>query len=168
MNTPDLSRLGAVDLATALRSYPRRFREAIDRAARAQGIPPEEVVCRPGPDGTTGTDHLLDAVSTLTLVEQALTEVLRTDDPALHPGVLDPTHRQWAPPSGLSLATLLEMLDDQCDDLADAVDAVPGPDWDRRGHLADGPEVLAIDLAREAVRVGAANLRALGESLAAG
>ena len=168
METPDLSRLGALDLATALRSYPRRYRETIDRAARTHDLPAEEVVCRPGPDGTTGTDHLLDAVSTLTLVEQALTQVLRTDDPALHPGVLDPTHRQWAPPSGLSLGTLLEMLDDQCEDLADVIDAVPGPDWLRPGHLADGPAVSAIDLAREAVRVGSVNLRALGVSLAVG
>lgn len=166
MDTPDLSRLGAIDLAAALRSFPRRYREAIDRAARTQQVPAEEVVCRPGPDGTTGTEHLLDAVSTLTLVEQALTQVLRTDDPALHPGVIDPTQRQWAPPSGLSLATLLEMLDDQCDDLADAVDAVPTTDWNRRAHVADGPPVIAIDLAREAVRVGAANLRALSTSLA--
>ena len=168
MDTPDLSRLGAIDLAAALRSFPRRYREAIDRAARTQQIPVEEVVCRPGPDGTTGTEYLLDAVSTLTLVEQALTQVLRSDNPALHPGVLDPTHRQWAPPSGLSLATLLEMLDDQCDDLADALDAVPLGDWNRRGHIADGPPVVAIDLAREAVRVGSANLRGLTTSLAAG
>lgn len=164
----DVSRLGAVDLAAALRSYPRRYREAIDRAARSQNLAHEEVACRPGPDGTSGIDHLLDAVSTLTLVEQALTQVLRTDDPALHPGVLDPTHRQWAPPSGLSLTTLLEMLDDQCDDLADVVDAVPSADWDRTGHIADGPEVLAVDLVREAVRVGSDNLRALSTSLAAG
>ena len=168
METHDLSRLGAVDLAAALRSFPRRYREEIDRAARTQELPPEDVVCRPGADGTTGTDHLLDAVSTLTLVEQALTEVLRTDDPALHPGVLNPSHREWAPPSGLSLATLLEMLTDQCDDLADAIDAVPAADWSRPGHLADGPPVEAIDLAREAVRVGASNLRALAGSLAAG
>ena len=168
METPDLTRLGAIDLAAALRSFPRRYREAIDRAARAQNLPAEEVVCRPGADGTTGTDHLLDAVSTLTLVEQALTQVLRTEDPALHPGVLDPTQRQWAPPSGLSLATLLEMLDDQCDDLADAIDAVPTADWNRRGHIADGPHVIAIDLAREAVRVGSADLRSLSTSLAVG
>ena len=168
MESHDLSRLGAVDLAAALRSFPRRYREEIDRAARAQELPPEDVVCRPGADGTTGTDHLLDAVSTLTLVEQALTEVLRTDDPALHPGVLNPSLRQWAPPSGLSLATLLEMLTDQCDDLADTIDAVPAADWSRRGHLADGPPVEAIDLAREAVQVGSTNLRALGASLAAG
>lgn len=163
---PDLARLGAVDIAVALRSYPRRYREAIDRAAHTHGITAEDVVCRPGPDGSTGTEHLLDAVSTLTLVDQALTQVLRTDDPALHPGVLDPTHREWAPPSGIGLDTLLEMLEDQCDEFADAVDAVPIGDWSRRGHLADGPSVTAIDLAREAVRVGTTNLRLLEQSLA--
>lgn len=168
METPDLSRLGAVDLAVTLRSFPRRYREAIDAAARARGVPAEEVVGQPGPDGTTGTEFLLDAVNTLTLVEQALTQVLRTEDPALHPGVLDPTHRQWAPPSGLSFATLLEMLDDQCDDLADVIEAVPSADWSRTGHLADGPALVAIDLAREAARVGLANLGALRTSLSAG
>jgi len=168
VDTPDLSRLGTGDIAAALRSYPRRYREAIDGAARVLDVPADEAVCRPGPDGTTGIDLLLDAVSTLTLVEQALTQVLRTTDPALHPGVLDPTHRSWAPPSGLSLGTLLEMLDDQCDDLADVVEAVAISDWNRVGHLADGPPVTAADLAREAVRVGAANLRALGVALAAG
>lgn len=108
----------------------------------------------------------MDAVGTLTLVERALSQVLLSDDPALHPGVLDPSQRHWDQPPGLAADTLLDMLDDQCVDLAEAVDAVAQTDWTRPGHLADGAPLTALDLAREAVRVGADNLRRLETTLA--
>lgn len=166
MDSADVSRLTAIDSAAAIRSFPRRYRSAITEVALARTEAPEEVVNRPGHDGTTALSHLLDAVSSLTLVERALVQVLRTDDPALHPGVTDPTHRDWAPPMGTSLDTLLEMLDDQCGDLGTLVADTPSSEWRRPGHIADGARLTALDLAHEAVRVGATNLRELERTLA--
>lgn len=125
------------------------------------------MLARTAPDGTNGTSHLCDVVSTLTLVERALTQVLHSDDPALHPAVMDPTVRDWDPPVGTSIETMLEMLDQQCDDLANQVAAVHSPDWLRPGHVADGDPLTALDLAHEAVRVGATNLEALRRTLSA-
>ncbi len=168
MDGLDVSRLAAVDIAVALRSYPRRFRETLASVSQARGLPAEELVGRIGADGHCGMDLLLDVVNTLTLLDRSLDEVLRADDPALHPGVLDPSLRDWAPPPGLSLETLLDMLDDQCADLAAAVDEVSSVDWVRSAHIADGPSLTAITIAQEATRVGAEGLRAFESALRAG
>jgi len=161
----ELSRLTAPDAAAALRSFPRRYKGIIHEAALARTVSPDELVARQGADGSTALEHILDAVSSLTLVERALVQVLRTDDPALHPGVIDPTHRDWNPPMGTSLETLLEMLTDQCEDLGTLVADTPSTEWRRPGHIADGARLTALDLAHEAVRVGATNLRATEQTL---
>jgi hypothetical protein len=167
MTGADLSRLSAVDAATALRSFPRRYRDLLHSAATSQGVDADDLANRTSHTGTSAMQQLVDTVSTLTLLEQALSQVLRTPDPALHPGVLDPTSRQWSPPLGLSLDTVLEMLDDQCVDFADMIDGVHSPDWQRAGHIADADSQLrAIDLVHEAVRVGTGNLRAMEAGLA--
>lgn len=163
---PSIQRLSAADVAAALRSFPRRYRSCIAQASALRATSPDELMARTAPDGTNGTSHLCDAVSTLTLVERALTQVLISDDPALHPAVMDPAVRDWDPPMGTSIETMLEMLDQQCNDLADQVAAVHSPDWERQGHIADGEALTAIDLAHEAVRVGSANLTALERTLA--
>jgi hypothetical protein len=162
---PAIERLSAVDVAIALRSFPRRYRTRIAEASALHATSPDELMVRTAPDGTNGTSHLCDVVSTLTLVERALDQVLHSDDPALHPAVMDPAVRDWDPPMGTSIETMLEMLDQQCDDLANQVDAVHTPDWSRPGHLADGESLTAIDLAHEAVRVGSTNLAALQRTL---
>jgi hypothetical protein len=166
MSTPDVARLAAVDVAVALRSFPRRYRSVVAEAAVARATNHDELMARIAPDGTTGVGHLLDVVSTLTLVERGLHQVLINDDPALHPAVLDAAVRDWDPPSGTTPDTLLDMLDDQCNDFADMVESVHTPDWSRPGHVADGGSLTAIDLAHEAVRVGVANLDALRRTLA--
>jgi hypothetical protein len=163
---PSIERLSANDVAVALRSFPRRYRTRIAESSALHATSPDDLMARVAPDGTNGTSHLCDVVSTLTLVERALTQVLHTDDPALHPAVMDPAVRDWDPPMGTSIETMLEMLDQQCDDLANQVAAVYTPDWSRPGHIADGPSLTAIDLAHEAVRVGASNLSALERTLA--
>jgi hypothetical protein len=163
---PMFERLSAVDVAAALRSFPRRYRALIAEASALRATSPDDLMARSAPDGTTGTSHLCDVVSTLTLVERALAQVLQSDNPALHPAVMDPAVRDWDPPMGTSIETMLEMLDQQCDDLANQVDAVHSPDWSRPGHLADGDDLTAIDLAHESVRVGSTNLAALERTLA--
>jgi hypothetical protein len=168
MTGADLSRLSAVDGATALRSLPRRYRDALHAASLSRGVDADDLANRTSQTGTSAMQQLIDTVSTLTLLEQALSQVLRSDDPALHPGVLDPATRQWSPPLGLALDTVLEMLDDQCADFADMIDGVHTPDWSRVGHIADADSRLrAIDLIHEAVRVGTGNLRAMETGLAA-
>jgi hypothetical protein len=167
MTSADMSRLSASDVATTLRSLPRRYREDLRTESVRRGLDPDDLVNRAAGDGTSAMTHLVDTVSTLTLLEQALTQVLRQEDPALHPGVLHPAARDWSTPLGLSLDTVLEMLDDQCEDLAAMVDGVPTADWSRRGHIADDDSQLrAIDLAHEAVRAGVGNLRTMTTVLA--
>lgn len=162
----DVSSLMAPDAVAAVRSFPRRYRGAITAAFAADPCTPAELMGRSGADGVTVGEHLQDTVSTLGLLEQALRQVLRSDDPALHPAVLDPAQRVWDLQASVDLDTLLAMLDDQCDDLAALMDAAPNSDWGRTGHIADGAKVEAITLAREAARVGAVNLRALEAALA--
>jgi hypothetical protein len=166
MTGADLTRLSASDVATALRGFPRRYRDALRSAATSRGMDVDDLANRASLNGTSAMHHLVDTVSTLTLLEQALTQVLRTDDPVLHPGVLEASARAWTPPGGLSLDTVLEMLDDQCGDLGAMVDGVATGDWNRVGHVADADSrVRAIDLAHEAVRVGVGNLRAMESGL---
>jgi hypothetical protein len=167
MTSGEVSRLSATDVAITLRSLPRRYGEALRIEAVRRGVDPDDLADRTSGVGSSAMTHLVDTVSTLTLLEQALTQVIRTDDPALHPGVLDASSRDWSSPRGLSLDTVLEMLGDQCEDLAAMVDGVPSADWKRLGHVADADTRLqAIDLAHESVRVGVGNLRAMELCLA--
>ena len=157
MSADDLTRLMPNDAIAALRSFPRRYREAL---AVAPDEDLEELGHRAGPDGRSAFDAVIDTTATALTMEQALRDLFHRDEPVLHPSVTDPTRREWHPPSGVGVGDSLQLLADACRDLAQLAVRAPSRDWTRPGRVAAGPTVQAIDVVREAVRVGSANLRA--------
>lgn len=160
----DVSHLSADDAVTALRSFPRRYRAAL---VVPEDESVDELALRVGPDGHSAMDHLVDATSSLMLLGRALHQLVRTEEPLVHPAVVDPTQRQWEPPPGLDVASLLDLLGDEVEDLVGEVGHVGSPDWSRTGRVADGGEVTALDVLREAVRTVADDLRGVEAAMAA-
>ena len=160
----DVSHLSADDAVTALRSFPRRFRAAL---AVGDEEDVDELAGRVGPAGHSAADLLVDATSSLVLLDRALLQVVRSDDALLHPAVTDPDLRQWDPPPGLDVTTLVEMLDDEVAELVDEVGRIGSQDWFRTGRVADGAPVSALDVLREAVRTVGEDLHGVQAAMAA-
>lgn len=160
----DVSHLSPDDAVTALRSFPRRYRSAL---VVGEDDDVDELAHRVGPEGASTVDHLVDATSSLLLLGRALHQLVRSDDALVHPAVVDPTQRQWEPPPGLDVATLVEMLGDEVDDVVAEAGRTGSQDWSRTGRVADGAEVSALDVLREAVRTVADDLRGVEVAMAA-
>ncbi len=162
MDTADLARLSPKDAVVALRSLPRRFRTAL-RPIDDDTL--DELAERIASSGHSPLDHLVDADRSLTLLHQALEQVLHHDQPVLAPAVTDPAGREWPATRG-DLATELGHLESTAVGFADGADRVPAADWGRTGTVAGaGTTVEALDLLREAVRTGVTDLRAAQRDL---
>lgn len=156
MDTRDLALLSPKDGVVALRSLPRRFRAAL----RPVDDPDcDEWAERVASSGHAPLDHLVDADRTLTLLRQALEQVLHHDHPVLTPATTDPSAREW-PPVHSGLQGELEHLDGTAEGFADLADRVPPADWGRTAAIAGSDEVNALDILREAVRTAITDLRA--------
>jgi hypothetical protein len=144
----DLSRLSPEDAVAALRSYPRRFREALT-SVDPQDLPHE------------ASEHADHVARSLGLLGEALRQVLVQDHPTLLPAVADDSARQWAFDGSSSVDDVLAFLAMESNALADVVAEVPPDAWTRTGIVAgSGQEISALDIVREAVRTGADHLRA--------
>jgi hypothetical protein len=163
--TIDVSSISPNDAVTALRSYPRRFRSAlapIDGDERT-----EELAQQAGPDGRSAVELTADVVRTWTVLREALRQIQVNDTPVVHGAVIDPAQRDWDAPVRETVATVLEQLDDQAAAFADAAAAVPADQWTRSATVAGGGSVTALDVVREAVKVGHDQLAAVDTTLAA-
>jgi hypothetical protein len=158
----DLSRESPGDIVVTLRSLPRRFREAL---FGREGEDAEALARVVGPDGRSALDHVADTGRTLALLGGALGEVLSGRQPVLRDVVTDPSARHWEVPAS-DLDGELGLLAEEAKALADRIERVPGNDWQQVGQVADGGELTALDLAREAVRVGIDGLHATEHALA--
>jgi hypothetical protein len=156
MSVPDVSNLAAPDAVVALRSYPRRFRNAVLPINDDPTV--EAFAERIGPDGHSAVEVVVSVANSWVLIGQALRQVLINDDAVVHGGATDPAQREWEVPPGTSVDGALDRLADEATALADAVDAVPSRDWSRTGTVAGGATVTALDLVREAVRTGSQGL----------
>lgn len=163
--TIDTSSISPNDAVTALRSYPRRFRSALAPIADDESI--EELGQQVGPDGESAVELTADAVRTWTVLREALRQIQVSDTPVVHAAVVDPLRRQWEAPVRETVASVLEQLDDEAAAIAETVAAVPGDQWTRTANVAGGGSVTALDVAREAVRVGHDQLAAVERTLAA-
>jgi hypothetical protein len=158
MASLDLSRLSGPDAATALRSYPRRFRAAVLPTPDHEN---EELAEQVGPDGHSAADHVVTFTNTLVLLGQALRQTLSSDNPVVHAAVTDASEREWAGPGGSGdVAGALARLGDEAGSLADAVDRVEMGQFNRTAQVAGGGEITAFDLVKQAVAAGADHLRA--------
>lgn len=159
----DTSSLSPADAAVALRSFPRRYREAT--ALRADEHT-ERVLEQPGVLGRSVVDLAVDTVRSLTLLDRALEQVLVSEQPVLHPAVLDRRGRDFDFAAHGHVDDVLAELDDVAPAVAERVERVPADDWLRTGTVpgADHP-VTALDVAREAVSTAVDNLHDIEATL---
>jgi hypothetical protein len=160
--------LSPTDAEVTLRSLTRRFRSAV--AAEASDDEASDALAdRVGPDGNSVVDHVVATIGGLSVLDRALEQVLTSDRPVLHAGVVDPAERDFAAQvSGAPLGLDDHLLDLEitADRLADRIDDAPASDWTRRAQVAGRTEsVQAIDLIRQAVAESIDRLRAAQQTL---
>jgi hypothetical protein len=148
--------LNPPQLATTLRSFPRRYREALAQVPSRPEAVHERV------DGHSVVELLLDTACSLAMLDRALEQTLVHDTPpVLVAAITDRDLRHWTPDPHAGPSELVEAIADTAVACADRVDRERTKAWSRPAQVVGGGTVLAIDIAREAVRVGAGNLRAL-------
>lgn len=161
----DVSRLSPQDAVAALRSYPRRYASLLEPVADDDNV--EAMARRPGPDGLSALDIVASAARSLGTVREALRVVEVDDRPALAFPV-DQLDRPAAGASGAAgIGEVLAAFRNESTALADAVTHVDAGDWQRTGTDSTGHQITALELVREAVRVGADNLPRTDTALAA-
>lgn len=162
----DTSSVSPNDAVTALRSYPRRFRSALQPITDDESI--EELGQQVGPSGQSAVEITADVVRTWTVLRGALRQIQVSDTPVVHAAVVDPAERLWESPVRETVAEVLDQLTDGATELADDVAAVPGDQWLRTATVAGGGgSVTALDVVREAVRAGHDGLSRVESTLAA-
>lgn len=155
------------DAEAALRSFPRRYAEVF---APREGEDIDEIAARIGPDGVSAADVVADLARTFAMLRDAVRKTITTDTPVLHAAVVDPAERLWTAADSEPVSTSLDVLSDEATELAEHVAHVSLENWGREASVADSSgvtSVSALDLVREAVRVGHEGLDAAATALAA-
>jgi hypothetical protein len=152
----DTSSLSPSDAVVALRSFPRRYREATQLEP---GESERRLYETPGILTTSVLDQVVSTVRTLTLIQRALEETLVTDVPAVHAAIRDRRLRDFDTVAHGSMDDVLAELADVSPAFADRVDGVATDDWVRRATVVGNGEVTALELVQEAVSTAADNLR---------
>jgi hypothetical protein len=163
--TIDLTRLSPGDAVAALRSYPRRFRTAFAPVEDDENL--EELAHAEGPDGGSAIDAAADTVRTWSILADALSQIRVADTPIVPQAVVDPSERNWEAPISEGVAEVLAQLDRGANELADAAAALSGDQWTRSAEVASGGSVTALEVVKEAVRVGHEGLDQVERRLAA-
>lgn len=148
----DLSHLNPPDAVAALRSYPRRFRSALRPIADDEEI--DEIAHRAGRDGRSAMQVVSDVTRTFVLLGEALRQMAMSDDPLLHPAVLDPAARRWEAEVPASVEEALTLLTEAAESLAEQTSRLPVKAWQRTARVAGGGAVRALDIVRDATQVG--------------
>lgn len=165
MSELDLTRLAPSDASAALRSYPRRYRAALLPIGDDDVV---ELAHRIGPEGRSSIEVLSDVTRTLVVLREALHQISVNPTPVLHAAVVDPTERQWDTPPPDDLDDALTLFADEATAMAAAIDGESAEGWTRTGTIAGSDaSVSAIDVARDAVRVGRTGLTTIERTLAA-
>jgi len=156
------SRLQPPHLVTTVRSFPRRYREAL----AAWSLRPTSARTRDDDERLVAL--LNDTARTLALLDHALEQALVREAPIVDGRVLHGSARPWPVPTesdaGDACKRLLVELTTTTATLASRIDSAPSKSWERAATVAnESPERIlrAIDIAREAARTGAENLRAI-------
>jgi hypothetical protein len=156
------SETSPADAIAAMRSWPRRYRTELlpvdDPALETRAV-------TIGANGVSATDLAADTVRSLTVLERALHDVLISDDPVLHPAIVDRSARRWDAAVAEAPAAVLAQLDDVAESFAAAIERTDASEWTRTGTCSGRP-VSALDLVGEAVDTAAANLREMVAVLA--
>lgn len=165
MRRTHLSKLSPSDAVVTLRSLPRRYREAFappKRRARAEVI---------GPRGVSALGLLDNTVGTLSVLERALEQIVISDRPVLHAGVLDPAEREFAGSGSVDAA--LDDLEAVAESFAERVGRASPDAWTRTGTVAGARagnggtgEVTALQVVQEAAATAVDNLKTADDLLA--
>jgi hypothetical protein len=165
MPGPDVSRLTPQDALVALASFPRRYRVELSPVAGDDRA--DELAGRIGPSGVSALDVVSDVTRMWGLISHELRRVQTEEAPTLHPAVTDADRRHWDTPAPDTLEESLTLLGHESDQLAEAIRTYPtAQDWARPATVAGGSRLTALDLVREAVKVGADGLGQVSEILA--
>lgn len=155
MSSYDLSSLAPADALIALRSFPRRYREALRPLDDDQV---EELALRPGADGRSAVEIAIDTVRTWTIQQEALRQIRLADTPVVHPAVIDAAQRLWETTVAETLDDALDQIDDRSASLIAEVERVGSTGWTRSATAAGGGTISALEIVRDTVRVGRDNL----------
>jgi hypothetical protein len=141
----DPSTVAASDAVVAARSFPRRYREAFD----AFMDDPEALNDRPTPEQLAPIEHAAAAAAEMRAAAVGVRAIATHDGATVN---LDVEAVKGRPDE------ILEALAQAARDLAGAIDAVHGQEWERTG-LVEGNTVKALDVARFGVHSGSHHLR---------
>jgi hypothetical protein len=148
-------------IAAALRSFPRRYGAQLARlspAAHGTESAPAE------PDDAAAVALVASTVESMRRRGAGLREIVVLGHVTVDAGVFDDagaaetsrrTHR------GQSAIEIVEQLTAVVNGIAEVVDAASARDWNRAANRSDGRELRAIDVARDAARIGGERLRQL-------
>lgn len=138
----DLSSMQPGDAAAALRSFPRRFRDAAhDPVAEEDPYPEEsevdEIATRPGPDGWSVADVVAAAASRLEEARDAVSRGL-VHDGATVPSTLGTPTATITPGAGRDLPAELDRLDAVADAFAATVHDARAERWNSTVSIDGG------------------------------
>lgn len=163
MDRSALTSLAPGDAAVALRSLPRRFREAF-RPAELSGDS-DAVDPASAPDGGPSPLGLILAASrAVESLRKAIDRTLASDSPSLDRVVLDREARDRPGEASGTVQGALADLEGNVEALAEDVSRTPLKDW-ARPALVGGSAVDALELLKEAVASGRTYLDRIGPTL---
>lgn len=154
---------GAV--VAALRSFPGRYRAALSADPTRDR---DEIAALRAPDGRAVGELVAATVGALATLGDAVHRVLISDGATVPPIAVTTDTALPARDSGANLSTLLDRLETSTAAVADPVHDAPSASLLRTGTAPNGSAVTALDVARQAVRIGAENLLALQHAMAGG
>ena len=143
--------------AAALHSFPQRYRAVF---AADPTRDPEELAQHATAHGRTVRDTIAATGDALEVLGDTLAKVLIADDVAL-PAAAVGGEVDSPPRRGVPLRDLLERVDTHAKATARQIESATSAAFLRTGTAPNGETVSALDLARQAVRVAAENLRAI-------
>lgn len=126
----DEESIAVPDAISAIRTFPRRFREALDR------IPPDALRVRPDPETWSALEYVVHAREVLELLALGLPMVL--DEPGTHFPAFDADESagrwpEWTLDPELALAGIATA----CDALVSRAEVTPWEAWERQFTVGD-------------------------------
>jgi hypothetical protein len=160
----DDSQISPQDVVVTLRSLPRRFTAAL-ATPDDENRPDDLLHRRPASGGLSAIEHAAWTAQALGRLHDALHQILVHNNPRVSLPPLSPDPATL--PTDVESASREEVVNQISAvalALADEVEGVSGQDWTRTGQL-NGTTITALDVARGAVQLAIAHLRAASRTV---
>ncbi|HEX9548241.1 MAG TPA: DinB family protein, partial [Acidimicrobiales bacterium] len=146
------------DVATTLRSFPRRFRAALRPPGDSdEGRTDDALHRRPADGGLSAIEHAAWTATAIAQVNEAFRQVIIEDNPLIDLPPIDvPAPVEGGSDSVDAVDARVEAAGEP---LANAIANVHGTEWTRTARVGD-QQITALDVVRHAVRLGVEHLRA--------